>query len=52
MKLLTQLTSIFTQGFIATNSTLGLVEVDAVRATSDVDELGDFLPHVRNCYRI
>jgi imidazolonepropionase-like amidohydrolase len=34
-------------GFIATNSTLGLVEVDAVRATSDVDELGDFLPHVR-----
>ncbi|MDG1711791.1 MAG: amidohydrolase family protein [Flavobacteriaceae bacterium] len=34
-------------GFIATNSTLGLVEVDAVRATSDVYELGDFLPHVR-----
>jgi imidazolonepropionase-like amidohydrolase len=34
-------------GFIATNSSIGLVEIDAVRATSDVDELGDFLPHVR-----
>jgi imidazolonepropionase-like amidohydrolase len=34
-------------GFIATNTSLGLVEIDAVRATSDVDELGDFLPHVR-----
>jgi imidazolonepropionase-like amidohydrolase len=34
-------------GFIAMNSTLGLVEVDAVRATRDEDELGDFLPHIR-----
>ena len=34
-------------GFIATNSSLGLVEVDAVRATRDEDELGDFLPHIR-----
>ncbi len=34
-------------GFIATNSSLGLAEIDAVRASVDVDELGDFLPHVR-----
>jgi len=34
-------------GFIATNSTLGLAEVDAVRATRDEDEIGDFLPHIR-----
>jgi imidazolonepropionase-like amidohydrolase len=35
-------------GFIATNSSLGLAEVDAVRATRDDDELGDFLPHIRS----
>jgi len=35
-------------GFIAANSTLGLVEIDAVRSTRDVDELGDFLPHIRS----
>jgi imidazolonepropionase-like amidohydrolase len=35
-------------GFIATNSSLGLVEIDAVRASDDEDELGDFLPHVRS----
>ena len=35
-------------GFIAINSTLGLVEIDAVRASDDEDELGDFLPHVRS----
>ena len=35
-------------GFIATNSTLGLVEIDAVRATNDLDELGEFSPHVRS----
>lgn len=35
-------------GFIAVNSTLGLVEIDAVRASDDEDELGDFLPHVRS----
>ena len=34
-------------GFIATNTSLGLAEIDAVRATVDYDELGDFLPHVR-----
>ncbi len=35
-------------GFIAPNSTLGLVEIDAIRASDDEDELGDFLPHVRS----
>lgn len=34
-------------GFIAPNSTLGLTEVDAVRATRDFDEVGQFNPHVR-----
>lgn len=35
-------------GFIAPNSTLGLVEIDAVRATRDMDETGEFTPHVRS----
>tara|TARA_B100001057_G_C22866327_1_gene956638 strand:+ start:1925 stop:3163 length:1239 start_codon:yes stop_codon:yes gene_type:complete len=35
-------------GFIAVNSTLGLVEIDAVRASRDQDEIGDFLPHIRS----
>ena len=35
-------------GFIAPNSTLGLVEVDAVRATRDQSETGSFNPHVRS----
>jgi imidazolonepropionase-like amidohydrolase len=35
-------------GFIAPNSTLGLVEVDAVRATKDEQETGSFNPHVRS----
>ncbi len=35
-------------GFIAANSTLGLVEVDAVRATDDEDEIGEMLPHIRS----
>lgn len=35
-------------GIIAPNSTLGLVEVDAVRATDDVNEIGSFLPHIRS----
>ena len=35
-------------GFIAANSTLGLVEIDAVRSTRDLDELGNFLPHIRS----
>lgn len=35
-------------GFIAANSPLGLVEINAVRASVDSDEIGDFLPHVRS----
>ncbi|MEX1190848.1 MAG: amidohydrolase family protein [Brumimicrobium sp.] len=35
-------------GFFAPNSTLGLTEVDAVRATRDFDEVGAFNPHVRS----
>ena len=35
-------------GFIAANASLGLAEVDAVRATRDVDEVGPMLPHVRS----
>ena len=35
-------------GFIALNTSLGLGEIDAVRATIDDDEIGDFLPHVRS----
>lgn len=35
-------------GFFAPNSTLGLTEVDAVRATRDFDEVGKFNPHVRS----
>ncbi|RAJ13213.1 amidohydrolase family protein [Olleya aquimaris] len=35
-------------GFIAPNSTLGLVEVDAVRASDDDDEVGTMNPHVRS----
>ena len=35
-------------GFIANCSSLGLVEIDAVRATDDQDEIGDIIPHVRS----
>ena len=35
-------------GLIALNTTLGLVEIDAVRATNDINELGDMLPHIRS----
>lgn len=35
-------------GFIAANSTLGLVEVDAVKASSDVRETGIMNPHIRS----
>jgi imidazolonepropionase-like amidohydrolase len=35
-------------GFIAPNSTLGLTEIDAVRATRDYDEVGLYNPHVRS----
>ncbi|MGM0479376.1 MAG: amidohydrolase family protein [Bacteroidota bacterium] len=34
--------------FIAPNSTLGLTEIDAVRATRDFDEVGKWNPHVRS----
>ena len=34
-------------GFIAPNSTLGLTEIDAVRATRDFDEVGTYNPHIR-----
>ncbi len=35
-------------GFIATNTSLGLAEIDAVRATRDFDEVGAMLPHIRS----
>ena len=35
-------------GFIAANTTLGLAEIDAVRATKDYDEVGNMLPHIRS----
>jgi hypothetical protein len=35
-------------GFIAPNSTLGLLEIDAVRATNDSREIGKMLPHIRS----
>ena len=35
-------------GFIAANTSLGLAEIDAVRATRDFDEVGSMLPHIRS----
>ncbi|TSE08608.1 amidohydrolase family protein [Aquimarina algiphila] len=35
-------------GFIAPNSTLGLVEISAVRATDDDSEIGNYNPHIRS----
>ena len=35
-------------GFVAPNSTLGLTEIDAVKATRDYDELGTYNPHIRS----
>jgi imidazolonepropionase-like amidohydrolase len=35
-------------GFIAPNSTLGLVEIDAVKSSDDEDEIGTFNPHIRS----
>ncbi|KVV14882.1 amidohydrolase family protein [Flavobacterium sp. TAB 87] len=35
-------------GFIAANSTLGLVEIDAVKSSDDESELGDFNPNVKS----
>jgi imidazolonepropionase-like amidohydrolase len=34
-------------GLVAPNSTLGLTEIDAVRATRDYDEVGTMNPHIR-----
>lgn len=34
-------------GFVAANSTLGLTEIDAVRATRDFNDVGELNPHVR-----
>ena len=34
-------------GFIAPNSRLGLVEIEAVRASRDFDDVGSYNPHVR-----
>ncbi|MFK7032612.1 amidohydrolase family protein [Flavobacterium oreochromis] len=35
-------------GFIAPNSTIGLVEIDAVKATDDEREIGTFTPNIRS----
>lgn len=35
-------------GFIAPNTSLGLLEIEAVRATEDFHEVGVFKPHVRS----
>ena len=35
-------------GFVAPNTTLGITEIDAVKATRDYQELGYFNPHVRS----
>lgn len=35
-------------GFIAPAKSLGLIEINSVRATNDQDELGDFIPSVRS----
>jgi imidazolonepropionase-like amidohydrolase len=35
-------------GIIAPNSTLGLTEINQVKATRDFDEVGQFTPHVRS----
>lgn len=35
-------------GFIAPNSTLGLVEIDAVKSSDDEEEIGSMNPHVRS----
>lgn len=34
-------------GFVAANTTMGLVEIQAIRATLDVNETGDFNPNIR-----
>lgn len=34
--------------FISPNSTLGLVEIDAVNASDDMNEIGEYNPHIRS----
>jgi len=34
-------------GFIAANTTVGMVEIDAIRPTNDLNEIGEYLPHIR-----
>ena len=36
-------------GLIALNNSMGLVELPSVRATRDVQEVGDFNPNIRSC---
>lgn len=35
-------------GFIAVNTSLGLVEIDAVKASADAEEIGSVNPHIRS----
>lgn len=35
-------------GFVASNSTLGITEIDAIRSTRDFDEVGKFNPNIRS----
>jgi imidazolonepropionase-like amidohydrolase len=35
-------------GFVAPNTTLGITEIDAVRATRDYNEVGEYNPHIRS----
>lgn len=37
----------FYPGLVSANNTLGLTEIDAVRATRDFNDVGDWNPHVR-----
>lgn len=37
----------FYPAFVSANNTLGLTEIDAVRATRDFNDVGDWNPHVR-----
>jgi imidazolonepropionase-like amidohydrolase len=39
-------------GFIAPNSTLGLVEIDAIKSSDDEDEIGTMNPNVRSIIAI
>lgn len=35
-------------GFVAPNTTLGITEIDAIRASNDYHEVGEYNPHVRS----